>query len=117
LLASGDSCAFLLLPLNGKTVRRVDEPTMDSDWIAARGFWKSAPTPYSFVVQTDDGFLAVPATAIASGGSKPYSGSGSGGGGGGGVAAGVILGVLVGAVLAYAAIGAAMASAFSHALI
>lgn len=51
LLATVDSCSFLVAPLDGNNVRRTDEPAMDSDWIAARGLWKAAPSPYSFVVQ------------------------------------------------------------------
>ena len=120
LLATEDSCSFLVVrpPANG--VRRTDEPAMDSDWIAARDLWRSGPTPHAYVVQVEEGTVAVPATSIVSSRSSPCAGGGSGGGGGGGggaVAAGVIVGVLLGAAIAYVAVGAAVASAFSHLMI
>ena len=123
LLATGDSCSFLVAWVNGNDVRRTDEPAMDSDWIAARGLWKSAPAPYVVIIETDSGSLAVQATAIVSSMSVPECtgsqnhGSGGGDGAAGAVAAGVILGVLIGGLLAYVAVGAAFASAFSHLLI
>jgi len=66
LLATEDSDSYLIVPISGNDVRRADEPAMDSDWIAARELWRSAPTPYSYVVQTEQGTVAVPATAIGS---------------------------------------------------
>jgi hypothetical protein len=119
LLATGDSCSLLVVSLHGNNVRRTDEPSMNSDWIAAHKQWKSAPAPYTYIVQTDDATLAVPATAIASSTPTPdcCASRSSGGGSGGVVVAGVLLGLLVGGLVAYAAIGAAFASAFSHLMI
>jgi len=132
LLATEDSDSYLIVPISGNDVRRTDEPAMDSDWIAARELWRSAPTPYSYVIQTEQGTVAVPATAIGSSAAKKTSvgseghggisggassGGGSGGGGGGAVVAGVLVGALVAGLVAYVVAGAVVASVFSHLLI
>jgi hypothetical protein len=126
LLATGDNSFLLVETLHGNNVRRTDEPSMNSDWIAAHKQWKSAPAPYADIVQTDDAMLAVLGASIAMSSATPdggftRKGGSDGGGSGGAVAAGVILGVLIGGLLAYAvvgaAVGAAFASAFSHLLI
>jgi hypothetical protein len=117
---------LLVVSLHGNNVRRTDEPSMNSDWNAARMQWKSAPTPHTYLVQTDDATLAVLGASIATSSAAPdggftRKGGSDGGGSGGAVAAGVIVGVLIGGLLAYAlvgaAVGAAFATAFSHLLI
>jgi hypothetical protein len=126
LLDTGDSCSLLVVSLHANNVRRTDEPSMNSDWNAARMQWKSAPTPHTYLVQTDDATLAVLGASIATSSAAPdggftRKGGSDGGGSGGAVAAGVIVGVLIGGLLAYAlvgaAVGAAFATAFSHLLI
>jgi hypothetical protein len=108
LLGTPDSCVHLLVPLDKHVeVRRVGDPAMDSDWIAARRQWKHAPSPYAFVLKTSDGAaVAVPATMVADRHSKPLSG--------GEVARNAVLGVVVIGALLFLAGLAAFSSSFSQ---
>jgi hypothetical protein len=104
LLGTADSCTFLVVPLDGKTdVRRIDEPSMGSDWIAARELWKSAPAPSVLVLKAGKRTVAVPTSMIASQSSRPSPGHGFTGG--------LLVGVLLGAIAGWAA----SASAYGHA--
>ena len=101
LLATADSCTFLVVPMDGKTdVRRIGEPSMDSDWIAARELWKSAPAPSVLLLKTGKRTVAVPASMIASQSSRP-SPSHS-------FAGGLLVGVLLGAIAGAAAYSSAL---------
>lgn len=106
LLGSRDSCVLLVLPVNpGTDIRRVDEPSMDSSWIAARPLWKRAPAPRALVLRNEDGTIAVPESKIATRKSVHDAGSA--------LAGGVLLGVVIGGIAAVAALGAALShSAF-----
>jgi len=56
LLGTADSCLDLVVPLgNHVEVRRAAEEAPDSDWLAARKLWNSAPSAYAIVLQTTDG--------------------------------------------------------------
>jgi len=101
LLASRDSCVLLVLPVDaGTDIRRVDEPSMDSSWIAARPLWKRAPAPRTLVLRSEDGTIAVPESKIATRGSVHDAGSA--------LAGGLLLGVVIGAVVGVAAYAAAL---------
>jgi hypothetical protein len=106
LLGLRDSCVLLVLPVNpGTDIRRVDEPSMDSSWIAARPLWKRAPAPRALVLRNEDGTIAVPESKIATRKSVHDAGSA--------LAGGVLLGVVIGGIAAVAALGAALShSAF-----
>ena len=103
LLGSADSCVQLVVQVDANTdVRRSDEPSMGSDWIAARELWKSAPAPSVLGLKTGKRTVAVPASMIASQSSRPSPGHSFTGG--------LLLGVLIGAIAG----AAAVASAYSH---
>jgi hypothetical protein len=101
LLGSPDSCVLLVLPIHdGTDMRRVDEPSMDSSWIAARPLWKRAPAPRVLVLRNEDGTIAVPESKIATRKSGHDAASAA--------VAGVLLGLVIGAVVAAAAYASAL---------
>ena len=111
LLGTADSCLDLVVPLgNHVEVRRAAEEAPDSDWLAARKLWNSAPSAYAIVLQTTDGIrVAIPRTVIAKLSTVHE--------GGGDVAAGLVMGVIIGALIGGALAAAGWASAFWHAMI